>query len=1209
MTVLSRPDSIISEPNGELKDEHWTCLPASLVKAYEQRLEEIIEDFDAIDFEVLKAFVLSAHDQAGVKAASMDDSIGTIGAATDLKRLDDFTALVTATILQALPYLPRLTRLLETWTTRLSIARAAPKYLRDLKHARADLHHGWAALAISSKSQSRTAQLTGESLEEMKSVVSAQIHSLGKRLDGFLDMLEGRPEVVPDAWIDDFEEFEQNYGEWVVKAERKVLNGEWARTKVKPRDGQNIENGVDAQPVPKDVTIRTPLQSTVSTVIRGPTPPPRITSSPTRNENGSPGRTRHVPIVVSYDNPSEPFDIARGAASMDVLRASTGTPNYTPIARSMSRSPADSSTAAPESVKQRAAFLNGDIEKSESLMRIKSAPIVRPFEHASNAFTKLFKRDVSAEPGDPKDKPSKNIDETRTQATASKDASQNSRRGSKASTSGSGKKTRLGSVEMSRASSESRKSQKPRGRDTDRSERSKMVYGDLPMAIPLKPQASRGARKSEDLLGEETRSSASTKRRSESAGPANSGKRSLDARNRARSSMGVRGGTKELVGFSDVPQSGFSVLLRRMADDQHTLGKDYTTPATYIPSRSPDLDQNPSAESAEAEFPPNWPLSASVTPNESLNAEPEYFGATPASDGDRVPGKALRSSQIEAMFVRSIPDLPWLKQPAEPSNNSKQDAEQARALARPRSAPGSRSREVVPSTKPDKRASFANVKSPGTPDHSTRPSPVSVVKEKANPNERFSFSAMDADNDIRPRSQSTPPSKRNSMAIMTNSDSPGVKDTAAWNAFGINGGSSNPLISEGGKSIKSGAHDALSHDSVSAFPIPPATVPPRRSSLRSSFSSERSDTNQHTSASPPLPELRAAATPPLNSKILKPRHTKTRSRGSIGESTSSTEKKKKAPLGPGEDNFDRHVSEVLNRVHAPIRFNTRPGSATLIPQKISTEHKMKVRAERQSKNMTLSPADTSPHKASATDPEVKLYHLTQVGRSEPIKLYVRLVGEGERVMVRVGGGWADLADYLRQYAEHHGSRTVSDGMQLELQTASSPTSAPGSASSKRVVSSSALVPEPKSRVQITPTGGRVIAGSSENNDPWGPSRNGSSRPRLWLGDDSGDEQPASPDLPTSTGKSASRPSTAERPGSRHAMLDSSSPSSHGLSGKVRADLPEQKAKWVEGMIEKAMKSASAGGATADRDAQKAFGDMGKIAGTRRVVFKASEGAK
>lgn len=66
----------------------------------------------------------------------------------------------------------------------------------------------------------------------------------------------------------------------------------------------------------------------------------------------------------------------------------------------------------------------------------------------------------------------------------------------------------------------------------------------------------------------------------------------------------------------------------------------------------------------------------------------------------------------------------------------------------------------------------------------------------------------------------------------------------------------------------------------------------------------------------------------------------------------------------------------------------------------------------------------------STPGDIKLYHLHRTDGQAPIKLYIRLVGEkGERVMVRVGGGWADLAEYLKEYATHHGSkrRVVSEG--------------------------------------------------------------------------------------------------------------------------------------------------------------------------------------
>ena len=76
--------------------------------------------------------------------------------------------------------------------------------------------------------------------------------------------------------------------------------------------------------------------------------------------------------------------------------------------------------------------------------------------------------------------------------------------------------------------------------------------------------------------------------------------------------------------------------------------------------------------------------------------------------------------------------------------------------------------------------------------------------------------------------------------------------------------------------------------------------------------------------------------------------------------------------------------------------------------------------------------------------ETKLYHLHRGEGQTPIKLFVRLVGSsGERVMVRIGGGWADLAEYLKEYALHHGSgrRAVSHTFEVQdLTNVASPTS-------------------------------------------------------------------------------------------------------------------------------------------------------------------------
>lgn len=88
--------------------------------------------------------------------------------------------------------------------------------------------------------------------------------------------------------------------------------------------------------------------------------------------------------------------------------------------------------------------------------------------------------------------------------------------------------------------------------------------------------------------------------------------------------------------------------------------------------------------------------------------------------------------------------------------------------------------------------------------------------------------------------------------------------------------------------------------------------------------------------------------------------------------------------------------------------------------------------------------------------DIKCYHLHRADENDnenengqqhqqqqqqpPMKLYVRLVGDS-RLVCRVGGGWSDLEEYLKEWATHHGSkmRTVSDS-RLQIQDLPSPSS-------------------------------------------------------------------------------------------------------------------------------------------------------------------------
>ena len=249
-----------------------------------------------------------------------------------------------------------------------------------------------------------------------------------------------------------------------------------------------------------------------------------------------------------------------------------------------------------------------------------------------------------------------------------------------------------------------------------------------------------------------------------------------------------------------------------------------------------------------------------------------------------------------------------------------------------------------------------------------------------------------------------------------------------------------------------------------------------------------------------------------------------------------------------------------------------------------------------SENITLAPADPSPNRRStaANEPEVKLYHLTQAGREEPIKLFVRLVGEGERVMVRVGGGWADLADYLRQYAEHHGSRTVSG--EVDVKAFSSPIAAGGNGGihpALRRKASGSLSNELYRTKSNTPSPDTPVHDIAEH-----PEKESSDSPGLLSS-----STPTRP--PVVPPRSPSRPSTSDsnRPGSKHSGTGSSI-SGTGGSGKKFEDLSEDKKRWVEGMIDR-VQTAGADKKGEAQQKQKFFGEMGTVGGTRRVVFNRS----
>ncbi|TKA32787.1 hypothetical protein B0A50_01012 [Salinomyces thailandicus] len=1322
--------SILEHDAAEYED--WGSLAAGRVLAYQARVDEIRHRLDEIDFGELKGHALSAHQQAASGPATLHDTIGMIGAATDLRRLDDFTVLVTATILQALPHLSRLHRLMETWSLRLSILRQTPSYLRDLEQARVDLEQGWAAIAVSrNPAHDSSAKFTRGTMIEMQSVIQNQVASLGRRLDAFLDGLEGREETVPASWIDDFETLERAYGEWVVQAERKILENDWLSatkdvelaTMAGPRahgqersssdlhtsehTARDGDSEAPTSPRPTSGVFMSEGLTRESSEALPDKVAPGLKMSNGVNEsfvslnskvNDSPSkRTRYRPIVIDFDEDGQKLPVTdntifaeAGEEAMIALNTSPPQP--------ISRDASDSIKSG--AVKKRADFLDSGIERKDGVNGLnKSKSPVRPFEHASNAFTRLFKKEKTPD------------------------------------------------VQSSKSTKRSSGSAKSKKNEKDGDE---VVWGGRRPATPQTPKASKHGRKSSEQSLAKSRSPSASRRsfgRSNSKPPlpdtfgshendtAAPDHPDLPGEFRSRpTSQGSRRAR------SPTPRHEHSGEVRRL-QSQHRAEKPRPSVEVYQPKRLSSPFRPPTAP-REQDYPIDWPL---ASPPDTQSNSPVKEHASPPFDPDAIQPLLeeqereqreaepeihfstvpLETDAFDRMFVATLPTSPELWQaPADEERRASAEVTSASgSLSRitssfsRRSEEGSRPRRTREPTlneamlgaegrqddlsvatasfigpipefessmtedvlapmrlAPERRSespkdffarsgdalqleekdgkevppeSVSTENSPGATDEmksnddfhvrssleaestasssaavepgeeagmtSSPKSPVplklkilgsasehaesGVYAQRPVPIKRASFASIESHPRSSLRSINVTGSRRSSVASFVAQT---LQDYTPVSALDLD-------------NARQRAGSPLHYGRAGAIPTPPGQWLGMPQSPVSPMSDEHSPVKSRLAASPLNTfggqDADDVTPAPLNVSMVKRRNQKSQ----IGTPSSVRNNRS---LKPGEDSFDRHVSEVLDRLPSTsIKFKARPGALTPTARTaearsyaITRPKAGRMSSKTGSDDMTLAPADTTPKKSSGSnESEVKLYHLTQAGREEPIKLFVRLVGEGERVMVRVGGGWADLADYLRQYAEHHGSQTIS-GSGLEVHTARR---TPGLGNRKLSNSSMASAAEAKGRPPLTSTasdfpqpGGRFddaplvhqtfgTDGYMENDGSTTELSNYHQTPTSAFA-----SQHSSPK--SAPMKAGSRPSTAGslgRPGSRQNYADV------GLAGPASSklgDLPEQKAKWVEGMLEKA-KAASA--EKGKEDKAKYFGDLGKAGGTRRVIFR------
>ncbi|KAJ5504926.1 hypothetical protein N7463_007800 [Penicillium fimorum] len=215
--------------SSNIQQSYYGSLLASVVKRYEKRADEIRDGMDDLNVEELKEHVLNAHIPSRSRPSSATSCV-SVPPPLSYVQLSDFTAVITATILRALPYLSRLNALLATWEVRLFVLRQIPGLLRELSLTRSALDSSLHALQSPHSSVSNSSEASDASLAAEHVKLESAVVAVGRRMDRVLDALEGRPDSLPEQWIDDLEAIESDFATWVVEADKCKVHNEWLRS-------------------------------------------------------------------------------------------------------------------------------------------------------------------------------------------------------------------------------------------------------------------------------------------------------------------------------------------------------------------------------------------------------------------------------------------------------------------------------------------------------------------------------------------------------------------------------------------------------------------------------------------------------------------------------------------------------------------------------------------------------------------------------------------------------------------------------------------------------------------------------------------------------------------------------------------------------------------------------------------------------------------
>ena len=188
------------------------------VQGYLNRIDDIKEHMRALDVESLKDHVRQVH------AKNFASSL-------DYEKLEDFTAIITATLVQALPPLLHLDSLLKAWAIRLRVLQDVPAFLQKLKNCQNAMNKARTAIdREENEGGTSRRDFSKDTLRQMKTAIEDSVQHLGRSIDKMLDQLEGTHDRLPDSWIDAVDQLEVDYSSWVVQAEAVAAGNEFQQS-------------------------------------------------------------------------------------------------------------------------------------------------------------------------------------------------------------------------------------------------------------------------------------------------------------------------------------------------------------------------------------------------------------------------------------------------------------------------------------------------------------------------------------------------------------------------------------------------------------------------------------------------------------------------------------------------------------------------------------------------------------------------------------------------------------------------------------------------------------------------------------------------------------------------------------------------------------------------------------------------------------------